>query len=216
MVRVKLCGHTRPDDARLADELGADMIGIIVGVSVPTPREVSLVQARRILDSISGDVETVTVTMPESFEDGRDLALKLDVDYLQIHSSLPPSELRKLREGTEKKIIGVSKVTQGSSESQNQISRAKNIAQASDLLLLDTEVEAAGGTGEVHDWGISREIVREVDVPVILAGGLNPFNVGEAIREVEPYGVDVASGVEVEDGKKDPELVRKFIQNARG
>lgn len=215
MVKIKLCGHTQPDDAKLACRLGADMVGVIVGVSVSTPREVSLMQARKILDSISAPTETVAVTMPRNFEEGRELASELDVDYLQIHSSLPASELERMREETGKKIIGVSKVTRGSSESENQIFRAKDIAQASDLLLLDTEGEVAGGTGKVHDWRISREIVRKLDVPIILAGGLDPFNVGEAIREVRPYGVDVASGVEVEGGKKDPELVKKFVRNAR-
>ncbi|KXA88992.1 hypothetical protein AKJ57_05990, partial [candidate division MSBL1 archaeon SCGC-AAA259A05] len=123
MVRIKLCGHTTPDDAKLASKLGADMIGVIVGVSVSTPREVSLVQARKILDSISGAAETVAVTMPESFEEGKDLAAKLDVDYLQIHSSLPASELGRIKEGTGKKIIGVSKVTRGSLGSHELISR---------------------------------------------------------------------------------------------
>ncbi|KXA91256.1 hypothetical protein AKJ57_01960, partial [candidate division MSBL1 archaeon SCGC-AAA259A05] len=124
--------------------------------------------------------------------------------------------LGRIKEGTGKKIIGVSKVTRGSLGSHELISRAKNTAQASDLLLLDTEGGAPGGTGKVHDWRVSREIVRRLDIPIILAGGLNPFNVQEAIKEVKPYGVDVASGVEVEGGKKDPELVREFIQNARG
>ncbi len=96
------------------------------------------------------------------------------------------------------------------------IDKAKEVAKASDLLLLDTKGASGGGTGEVHDWSVSSKICKAVKVPVILAGGLNPSNVQKAVGRVNPFGVDVASGVETKPGRKDRKMVDKFVNEAGG
>lgn len=216
MVKVKICGLTAHEDAKLACDLGADMIGVIIKVDVSTPREVDFSQARKILGSVSRGVSTVAVSMPKGLEEAQELAGELDTDYLQIHSPLPQSELRRIRKEIGRDLIGVVSVPRNPEDPEEVISRAKGIAQVSDFLLLDTKGQAGGGTGKTHDWRTSLNIKEALDTPLILAGGLNPSNVRSAIEEVDPYGVDVASGVEREPGRKDPELVKSFIQNAGG
>lgn len=216
MVKVKICGLTAHEDAKLACDLGADMIGVIIKVDVSTPREVDFSQARKILGSVSRGVSTVAVSMPKGLEEAQELAGELDTDYLQIHFPLLQSELRRIRKEIGRDLIGVVSVPRNPEDPEEVISRAKGIAQVSDFLLLDTKGQAGGGTGKTHDWRTSLNIKEALDTPLILAGGLNPSNVRSAIEEVDPYGVDVASGVEREPGRKDPELVKSFIQNAGG
>ena len=97
----------------------------------------------------------------------------------------------------------------------NSISVAETYADLVDAILLDTKAGSeVGGTGKTHNWDISREIVSSINKPVILAGGLNPDNVANAIKKVKPYAVDVSSGVESEPGIKDSEKMKRFIQNA--
>lgn len=216
MVKVKICGLTSPEDAELASRLGADLLGVIVEVGVDTPREISFERARRVLESAPEKVETVAVTMPESPEDALRVSEEINPDYLQIHSPLPRPQLERIKRETNKELIGVVSIPQDTTNSDNIFSRARNIAQATDLLLLDSGGSSGGGTGETHDWSMSSAICENLETPVILAGGLTPANVREAIREVRPFGVDVASGVEVDPGKKDPGLMRKFIEGVGG
>lgn len=213
MVKIKVCGITNPRDAKLACSFGADMIGVIVQVNVSTPRKISLAKAKKIFKSARKDVERVVVTMPETLEDVRNISDKLDVDYFQIHSPLSNSELREIGRIVKGSIIGVCSVKENSDEG-GTVSEAKRIAEFSDLLLLDTHSPSGGGTGRTHDWKVSNSIVDSLETPIILAGGLHPDNVKAAIERVGPYGVDVASGVESEPGRKDPKLLRRFLQNA--
>lgn len=214
MVKVKICGFTTPEDARTACDCGADMIGVISRVTVSTPRELSFLQARKILGAVPEGIDTVAVSMPRNLEEAKVLDEELDTDYLQVHSPLSRPELQRIKEEIRKKIIGVFSVPEEFDEPEELISQAQEIAQASDILLIDTHSDAGGGTGRVHDWTISREIVEALDTPVILAGGLGPSNVQRAIKEVSPHGVDVASGVEAEPGRKSPELIKEFIGKA--
>lgn len=216
MVKVKICGLTSPKDAELACELGVDFLGVIVDVSVDTPREINFDRARKVLEAASEQVDTVAVTMPESWEDALKVSEEIGPDYLQIHSSLPKSQLRQIKREANSKIIGVSSIPQEPTNPDDLLSRAKETAQAADLLLLDSGGSSEGGTGKTHDWDVSAMICESLDTPVILAGGLNPTNVKEAIGRVNPFGVDVASGVEVKPGRKDPELMKKFIENVGG
>ncbi|MDW7998591.1 MAG: phosphoribosylanthranilate isomerase, partial [Thermodesulfovibrio sp.] len=94
---------------------------------------------------------------------------------------------------------------------------AKTYEKVADMLILDTKTkDRIGGTGLTHDWNISAMIVKEVNIPVILAGGLNPDNVAQAIEIVKPYGVDCNTGTKGANGYKSPEKIRAFIQNAKG
>lgn len=215
MVKVKICGLTSLEDAEMVCNAGADFLGVIVDVDVSTPREISPDRARKILKTVPGDVRKVMVTMTESLEEIKKLEEKIDPDYLQIHSELTPSQLQKFKKVCEKKIICVASIPKNPENPEKIISMSKRIGNTADLLLLDTK-GPGGGTGKVHNWEISFRIRNSLETPLILAGGLSPSNVKKAIEKVNPYAVDVASGVESEPGKKDPELVKEFFDKVGG
>ncbi len=214
MVKVKICGFTRAEDVKVACELGVDMVGTIL---VPkSPRYVPVEQAREILDAAGEGVDKVAVFIPKDPDEVKEIAQKLKPDYLQLHLTFPVNELRELKERIEAKVIVVAPVPRKIEHPLDIINRAIAIARVADFVLIDTKGPHGGGTGLTHEWGLSTEIRDAVDKPVFLAGGLNPSNVGRAIKMVQPYGVDVATGVESSPGKKDAKLMREFIEAARG
>jgi phosphoribosylanthranilate isomerase len=215
MVAVKMCGFTRLEDAKLACDLGVDMVGVLVDLTVTSPREVGLPRARSILSTVPPNVETVVVSMPQDVEEARRLDGKIGSDFLQVHSFLEISEIEQIKETIAKKLIVVVSIGREEEGSEDSIAKVEKLSDVVDFLLLDTSSPSGGGTGRVHDWETSREIVDFFDGNVVLAGGLDPTNVGEAIEKVEPYGVDVASGVETIPGRKDPDLMEKFMEKSR-
>jgi phosphoribosylanthranilate isomerase len=132
---------------------------------------------------------------------------------VQLHGDLGVPALRELRTLlSPRKIIGKVSV-----EDETAVARAREIEPFVDAIVLDTRDRATdrvGGTGMVHDWSISARIASAAGVPVILAGGLTPDNVARAISAVKPWGVDVNSGVETSDGRKDEDRMRRFIAAA--
>ncbi len=134
---------------------------------------------------------------------------------VQIVDSVPDETYQALREACPNvRIVQVLHV-----ENEGAISQAQRIANLVDAILLDSgrpnaSIPTLGGTGSVHDWSISKTIVKKVRVPIILAGGLNPENVEEAISQVEPFAVDLCSGVRT-NGNLDPALLRAFIGSVR-
>lgn len=207
MVLVKICGNTNRTDALIAMELGADFVGVIVEVPVSTPRKVRANKAREILSDIPGGV---MVLMPRSVEQALDYYHRVAPEYVQLHGKESLDFVKKLRKTLPCKIIKTLHVLNKSS-----VKEALEYAPFCDYLLLDTPSVNMGGSGLKHDWNISKEIVQAVKVPVILAGGLNPGNVGEAVKTVEPFAVDVSSGVESKPGKKDYGKVKNFIAAAK-
>ncbi|ELZ78310.1 phosphoribosylanthranilate isomerase [Haloferax larsenii JCM 13917] len=206
MVRVKVCGVTRDADLEAVESAGADAVGVIADVSVDTPREVSVARARDLVASAPPFLTTTLVTMPESVTRARDLVREVRPDVLQLHADFSPEELASIREEGVR-VVPVVEAT--------DLERAQTVAQAADAILVDTPSESGGGgTGETHDWDASRTLVEAVDAPVILAGGLTPANVAEAVQTVQPDGVDVASGVEASGGVKDHDAVRTFVAEA--
>lgn len=215
MVKVKICGLTRVEDAKTAYEAGADMIGVIVNAKVPTPRNLDYGSARKILEQVPSGIEKVAVGMPEDLSEGLEIVEELDPDYLQMHSYPSLSEAEELRKATEKKLIITVSIPRKAPDSTKMITKARKIAEVSDFILLDTEGPGGGETGKTHDWSASRKIRDTLETPVFLAGGLNPSNVREAIEKVQPYGVDVASGIESEPGIKAPEKVKAFVKASK-
>ncbi len=206
-VRVKVCGLTDEADLRVAVDAGADAVGIISDVSVETPREVSPERARELAEAVSPFVTSVLVTMPGSAERGVELAERVGADAVQVHGDLSPDEAERLRGTFEGDVLVAT-----------DHATAPEYADVVDGLVIDSVDEAgAGGTGRTHDWERTREVVREFDVPVVLAGGLVPSNVADAVRAVRPFAVDVASGVERTDepGRKDHDAVRAFVRRAK-
>jgi len=209
MTRAKICGLTTEADLAAAVEAGADAVGIICDVPVDTPREVGVEQARALADAAPPFVTTVLVTMPAAPERAVELAGAVSPDALQVHGDLQPGDLAYLATRVGARLIKT--VDAATPE------RAAAYADVADALLVDSVSEdGGGGTGETHDWDRTRAAVADLDVPVILAGGLTPENVAAAVRTVEPFAVDVASGVEAAGGEKDHEAVRAFVRAAKG
>ena len=212
MVKVKICGFTRADDVKAASDLGVDMVGVIV---IPhSSRGLTLEQAQDVLKA-GKNADKVAVIMPDNPAEASAVARMLNPDYLQIHSKFSAAQLTEIKKLSGKKIIGVVAIPQKILDRKEILDRAIEVSKAVDYILLDTKGSSGGGTGLTHDWRLSREIRDVVGKPVFLAGGLNPNNVKAAIEMVQPYGVDVATGVESALGKKDPKLMHVFIEAAK-
>lgn len=204
MTRVKVCGITRPEDAEAADRAGADAVGLIFA---PSPRRIDLRQATAIERVLSPWIVRVGVFVDAGLAamDRAIAAARLDV--LQLHGSETPEFVRKVREEFGLRIVKSVRVGDG-------LDLVRLDEYEVDAFLFDTYVPGrAGGTGKTFDWDLAVPWARRVRL--ILAGGLTPENVGEAVRRVRPYGVDVASGVEREPGVKDHTKMQRFIANVR-
>jgi len=206
MTRVKICGVTTDDDRDAVVAAGADAVGLIHGVPVDTPREVDEDRAASLAAGVPPFVTSVLVTMPETVQQAVRRVEAVDPDAVQIHDGLSPAELGALDRRITQQVVAVVDAER---------EEIDDYAAAADALLIDSvDDEGAGGTGETHDWERTRELVAHLDTPVVLAGGLTPDNVAEAVATVEPFGVDTASGVEARDGKKDHDAVRRFVASA--
>lgn len=213
MVKIKICGFTDATDVKVACDLGVDMVGAIMIKG--SPRCLTVKQAEQILAAAPDNVAKVAVVKPRSLEELKSLDQLLKPDFLQIHLIFSPSELVRAHKKLGGGLILVVPVPPESKNHQAVVDSAVRAAEVADIVLLDTKGPAGGGTGLTHDWSISRDVKDVVNKPMFLAGGLNPYNVAEAIRMVKPDGVDVATGVESKPGKKDPKLMRDFIRAAR-
>ncbi|MFB6234774.1 MAG: phosphoribosylanthranilate isomerase [Halopenitus sp.] len=207
MARVKICGLTRHADLRAAIDAGADAVGVISEVSVDTEREVDPATAADLLASVPPFVTGTLVTMPETPEDAVDLARMVGPDALQLHGEWTADEVAFIRAETDTKVVIAIDAADEAT--------ARDLDQAADALLVDSTTESgAGGTGETHDWEATGRLADDLTSPVILAGGLTPENVADAVAVADPFAVDVASGVEREEGVKDHNAVARFVRNA--
>ena len=210
-VRAKICGLTREEDLAVAVAAGADAVGFLVGVP-SSPRNLTLERAETLLGQVPVFVDSIVVTSPKSIEWLVEVCERLKPSAIQIHGKeqLDSSKIRERIKHS--RLIKTVYVTE---DALNE--RVIDDLKTFDAVLLDSFSKGQyGGTGKVHDWTLSRQIKEAVaPVPVILAGGLKPENVKEAIRAVEPYAVDVASGVEASPGVKDHMKVRAFVENAK-
>ena len=201
MVRVKICGITNGDDARHAADCGADALGFVFYAG--SPRCVTPEQVREIVAGLPPFVTRVGLFVNEDRERIRAIASTCGLDVVQLHGDEPPSAcvLPPLRV-----IKGVRPRTEG-----DLLPLAAYPVAA---LLVDAAVPGQfGGTGQCADWDLAARLAARQRV--ILAGGLTPANVAAAVREVKPYAVDVASGVELAPGRKDPDQVAQFIRMAK-
>ena len=214
-VRTKICGIRSENDLRIAISAGADAVGFICGTTHFTEDGLTLAHARELSESVPPFVGRVLVTHLENPDEIIELAAAVAVDTIQVHGMVTDDTVRRVEENSGgRRIVKAVHVT-GSAA----VSAAIRTAPYCDAVLLDSRTDdRLGGTGTVHDWSISAAIVdelRALHVPVILAGGLNPTNVAEAIGRVRPFAVDVNSGVEIPaTGDKDPAACAAFVQSA--
>jgi len=204
VTRVKICGNTSLDDARLAVDLGAWAIGLIF---VPgTPRVVDEDVAARIAAELRRRTELVGVFVNAPLERVAAVADAVGLTMLQLHGDEGPSYCAEAARRTGCRVVKAARV-----RSRADLTALE--AFHTDLHMLDAHVEGArGGTGRTWDWDLVA--ARRASTPLIVSGGLTPENVGEAIAATAPYAVDVASGVESEPGRKDPERLEAFFRAA--
>lgn len=196
-----MCGLTTLDDALQCVDLGVDAIGLNFWGG--SPRSIDPRTASKIVRALGDRVQVVGVFVDAELSEIRETQRETGIAWAQLHGDEPPQLVAALLPRAYK-AIGVRDGT--------AIEEARRFP--GEHLLLDACVPGLrGGTGRTFDWAIAAEIARER--ALTLAGGLNPDNVAEAIRVVRPHRVDVASGVESSPGRKDPELVRAFVDAAK-
>ncbi|OVE83220.1 phosphoribosylanthranilate isomerase [Natronolimnobius baerhuensis] len=205
--RVKVCGLTNEADLETTIAAGADAVGFICDVPVETPREVSRQEATALVSSVPPFVTSVLVTMASDAERVVELVERVGPDAVQLHGGIEPAVLESIVSALDADIL----VALDSDE----VTAAEDYDHLVDALLVDTVDESGGGgTGKTHDWERTRDAAESLESPLILAGGLTPDNVADAVRTVEPFAVDVASGVEAEGGRKDADAVQAFVTRA--
>ncbi|QLC50909.1 phosphoribosylanthranilate isomerase [Methanolobus zinderi] len=216
--RVKICGMRTASDVEIAVNCGADAVGFITDVPVNTPRKIDAQTASELVKKVPAFVSSVLVIMPKDGDEALGLIDAVGPDIVQLHNDIGTDDIELIRNETNRKLVKVMTIPVGEEfVVDNLLSKIDSLAgnDLVDAILLDSgKAGRAGGTGTVHDWSVSKEIVDAVDVPVILAGGLKPENVRDAVEQVRPFAVDTASGVETE-GKKDPAKVCRFVREAR-
>ncbi len=201
-MRVKICGITNLDDALAAVEAGADALGFVFFEK--SPRHVNPMQASAIIAKLPPFVLTVGLFVNEEAEQVNWTADFCGLDIVQLHGDEEPEYCPEIR----RRMIKAFRVKDAASLVSLQRYSVAGY-------LLDAWSPAAlGGTGETFNWDLAREVAA--GGRLILAGGLTPDNVRQAVEQVRPYGVDVSSGVEAAPGKKDHGKVREFIRNAKG
>jgi phosphoribosylanthranilate isomerase len=203
MVRVKVCGITKPENARVAAEAGADAIGLVFARS---PRRINADRARDIAAALPEGVLKVGVFVNEDPERVLEIAEEVGLDYAQLHGDEDPKVVSEVRDGGLGVIKALRVRDEGSLESLDDY--------GADFYLLDAYSEQTrGGTGERFDWELAKALRGYANI--LVSGGLTPENVRAAIEFFEPYGVDASSSLEDTPGIKNDERVRRFVSAAK-
>jgi len=213
-VRVKICCIASIDEAWMAIDHGASAIGLVSAMpSGPGPIPEELIV--EIAAVVPPGVASFLLTCKQDVASIIDQQRRLGVNTIQICDRLEQGTYKELRDA----LPGVSLVQVIHVSGPESVDEAQSIAPEVDAILLDSgnqslKVKELGGTGRTHDWSLSRTIRESIDVPLFLAGGLNPSNVAEAIAAVEPFGVDVCSGLRTE-GRLDETKLRAFFHSVQ-
>ena len=222
-IKIKICGITSIGDARLAADSGVDYIGVIVGVDFSL-RCLTVEQARLICEQAS--LPVVVLVCNWTTEEIQSVIATLNPYAVQLLGQESPSLVKTLKGMAVCELWKVIHLPPQGMEDVDVIEiidRANSLVDIGvDAIVIDTVVSSPGGskryggTGQVSNWAIARQLVDAISVPTFLAGGINPENVQQAIGIVHPYGIDLCSGVERIHGRKDAEKLRRLISVARG
>jgi phosphoribosylanthranilate isomerase len=200
-VKIKICGFTQAQNARDASLLGIDAIGLVFYDK--SPRYVEIQRALEIVQALPPFINRVGLFVNADSYFIDEVLCEVPLDTLQFHGDESPQECQQYGLPFMKALRV--------NEQTNIPKLAQDYHQANGLLLDAYNSTTYGGTGESFDWSLAKV---ELDLPIILAGGLNPETVGKAIQQVSPYAVDVSSGVESSKGIKDIQKIQQFIQQA--
>jgi phosphoribosylanthranilate isomerase len=213
--RVKICGITDVHDALAAVDAGADAIGL--NFFRGSPRCIQIAEAQRIAHALPLETKRVAVFVNAIAEEICQIARDASIHVIQLHGNEPPEFLGQLSRDFD--VIRARRLDErGMIAIIDDIEACRKVAGAGPVAILIDAAAAGqfGGTGRTLDWRLlANHKTWPANLPLILAGGLSPENVAEAIRIVRPHAVDVASGVESSPGKKDPAKMRDFVAAAR-
>jgi phosphoribosylanthranilate isomerase len=214
MIWIKICGTTNLEDALTAVNAGADALGFVFYEK--SPRKIDEESARKIVAELPSNIEKVGVFVNEPVERVLKTVAQVGLTAVQLHGveCQEPGFARRLKDNRNLKVFLVLSPT----EIGIGVDLNGDGATSVDGAFFDSGTpQLPGGTGKTFDWKVAASRIKEIGerVKVVVAGGLNSANVGDAIRILKPWGVDVASGVEARPGKKDPEKVRAFIDAVR-
>ena len=207
MVKVKVCGLTNLEDALFACHSGADALGFILYPK--SKRFIKAKEVRKITSQLPPFVTKVGVFVNEDPRDVLEILSYAHLDFAQLHGDETPEECEYVGANRVIKVFRLRSV--------DEVEKIEPYAGKIRAILLDTfDSKVYGGTGKPFNWEIAVRVKKTFpQIPLILSGGLNPENVKRAVETVNPYGVDVSSGVEAEPGIKDREKVERFIVNAK-
>lgn len=215
MTWIKICATTNLDDAQASLAAGADALGFIFTAS---SRRIEIDQAAEIISSLTDRIEKIGVFVNETSKRVAEVVEAAGLTGVQLHGDEPADHMQEYRQALGQRKIIKALQARELLRSPGALNGYLESRQVIDAILLDAgSPSQRGGTGQTFDWIAAAPIVAQVraQMPVIIAGGLNPENVAEAIRLFAPWGVDVVSGVEREIGKKDEAKLRNFVGAVR-
>jgi phosphoribosylanthranilate isomerase len=213
MIWIKICGTTNLEDALTAIEAGADALGFVFYEK--SPRNIDPEAAREVIEQLPPEIEKVGVFVNEPVEEILNTVMQAGLTAVQLHGvdCRRREFIRSLKDSRELKVFLVLQAD----EINGFEAVGHNEGYIGAVFVDSGTSQLPGGTGKTFDWGASAasiEVIRK-NMHLVVAGGLTPANVTDAIRILKPWGVDVASGVEAIPGKKDPEKVRAFVNAVR-
>jgi phosphoribosylanthranilate isomerase len=209
---IKICGNTNLEDARFAAECGADAVGFVFA---PSPRRVEADQVRQITKELPAELAKYGVFVDAGFDEIVSTVETSGLNGVQLHRTADEHLPHRLRQHFAGRIRILQVLNYKTLEFEQQL---KALGQNEGPILVDSSTEkAVGGTGTSFDWHDARIALQRTapNLRLVAAGGLSPENVKQAIQMLQPWGVDVVSGVESKPGKKDPKRVQAFIENSR-
>ena len=197
-MKVKICGITDSENAKKIGQLNINAIGLVFYDK--SPRAISIPQANKIIDSLPPFISKVGLFVNSKSSYIDQVLNSVNIDTIQFHGDESPSDCSQFQ----MPFIKAIRMREGT----NLLKKAEEFSSAAGLLLDSFEEDSYGGTGKSFDWNLIRD---NIDLPIILAGGLNKDNVISAIEKTQPYAIDISSGVESKEGIKDLKKMKEII-----
>jgi len=209
MTKIKICGITRSEDVDYVNKLLPDYISFVFA---PSRRKINIVKAKKLTLALDKRIKTVGVFVNENIETVKHIAKTLKLDILQFHGNEDEDYMENFKDFTVWKSIAISVADKNNIVgNQSKINSISNYPIRA--ILMDSNIKGiSGGSGKSFEWNIIKSL--NINKPIILAGGLNIENITKAIKMVEPYCVDVSSGIEI-NGIKNFEKIKKFVDKVR-
>ena len=213
-MNIQMAGIRNVADAIMCVQCGVNIIGLLVGQKHVSDDFITKELAREIKMSLPSNIKTTLITHLEKAEEIINIAEFIDVDYIQLHSNLPETEVEIIRKRLpNKKLLRLVHIDED----------GKLLTKIEDIKIVDfyftdsinKKTNQVGGTGLLHNFDTDKKLIETLDKPVFIAGGLTPENVGKIVNNCKPYGVDVNSGCRAVDGSRCKEKVIKFVNNAK-